>query len=559
MLQELNIKNIALIRELTISFEEGLNVLSGETGAGKSIVVDSVSLILGERGFKELIRSGEEKAYVEAFVTVEDMQSMEELFEECGVDPCDELIVTRELTAAGKNTCRINGRMVPLSTLKRIMAKLINLHGQNQHQDIFDKKQQLDMLDNYAFAEDDAVRSAMKQVYAEYRKAENALAKICSDEKERERRMDILSYQLNEITAAQLEADEEETLIAERDVIRNAEKIAYALNGAHALLSESTGIQERLSAAARMLSDVSSYNEKYAQLESVLRDAYYNLEEADYDLASLAEDTVFDERRLDEIEERLSLISDLKRKYGSSIGEILQFAEDAQQQYEALENSEIQKGQLVKELERLQKALEKAAGDLSACRKKAALALQEELIEHLRDLGMKDARFTVAFSEKKPAADGMDDVEFFISLNCGEPEKPLAKVASGGEASRIMLAVKNIFAKKESVGTLIFDEIDTGISGNMARIVAEKLANISLERQVICVSHLPQLASMADANFSIVKTGDDAGTVTTVHRLSEKEKLSEIARLSGGIYTDAALAHAREMLAECGTFKKNRS
>jgi len=522
-------------------------------------VVDSVSLILGERGFKELIRSGEEKAYVEAFVTVDDVHAMEGLFEECGIDSCDEMIVTRELTAAGKNTCRINGRMIPLSILKRIMAKLINLHGQNQHQDIFDKKMQLDMLDSYAFAEDDSALGTMKQIFSEYRKTENELARICSDEKERERRMDILSYQLNEITAAQLEESEEERLEAERQVIRNAEKIAYALNGAHTLLSENGGIQERLSAAAKMLSDVSAYNEKYAQIESVLRDAYYNLEEADYDLASLAEDTVFDERRLDEIEERLSLIFDLKRKYGSSIEEILQFAEDAQQQYEALENSEIQKGQLEKTLERLQKELSAATEKLSACRKKAALALEEELVEHLRDLGMKDAHFSVAFAEKKPAADGTDDVEFFISLNRGEPEKPLAKVASGGEASRIMLAVKNIFAKKESVGTLIFDEIDTGISGNMARTVAEKLANISLERQVICVSHLPQLASMADANFSIVKTGDDEGTVTTVHRLSAEEKLSEIARLSGGIYTVAAIAHAREMLSECEAFKKKRT
>ncbi|MBR4078767.1 MAG: AAA family ATPase, partial [Christensenellaceae bacterium] len=337
MLQELNIKNIALIKELTIAFEEGLNVLSGETGAGKSIVVDSVSLILGERGFKELIRSGEEKAFVEAFVTIEDASAMEELFEECGIESCDEMIVARELTASGKNTCRINGRMVPLGMLKRIMAKLINLHGQNQHQDIFDKKLQLDMLDSYAFAEDDSALKDMKSIYADYRKAETALAKICSDEKERERRMDVFSYQLNEIAAAKLEIGEEDALEAERDVIRNAEKIAYALNGAHMLLSESEGIRERLSAAAKMLSGVAEYNEKYAQLESVLRDAYYNLEEADYDLASLAEDTVFDEQRLDEIEERLSLISDLKRKYGSSIEEILQFAEETQQQYEVLQ------------------------------------------------------------------------------------------------------------------------------------------------------------------------------------------------------------------------------
>ena len=552
MLQELNIKNIALIRELTVSFENGLNVLSGETGAGKSIVVDSVNLILGERGIRELIRSGEEKAFVEALVTVEDPAG----FEECGIEPCDEMIVTRELTAAGKNTCRINGRMVPLGMLKQVMAKLINLHGQNQHQDIFEKKMQLEMLDRYAFAERDDVPAAMAQAYGAYRKVEKELSKLNTDEKERERMLDMLSYQLNEISAAALQAGEEEELENERRLIRNAEKIAYALNGAYQLLADSEGALERISAAVRMLGDVSSYNEKYGQIESVVHDAYYNLQEASYDLSSLAEDVVFDERRLNEIEERLSLISELKRKYGNSIEEILAFAEDAQKQYDTVENTEQEKARLEQELSRLKKRMDKAAEELSAARKAAAEQMSAELVGHLVDLGMKDAKFSVAFAEKAPAADGADDVEFFITLNRGEPEKPLAKVASGGEASRIMLAVKNIFAKKESVGTLIFDEIDTGISGNMARIVAEKLANISRERQVICVSHLPQITSMADVNFSIVKSGDEEGTVTTVHRLGDEEKLREIARLSGGIYTDAALAHAKEMLAECEAFKK---
>ena len=556
MLQELNIKNIALIRELTIAFEEGLNVLSGETGAGKSIVVDSVNLILGERGFRELIRNGEEKAYAEAFITIEDPEGIAPLLEECGIEPCDEMIVARELTAAGKNTCRVNGRMVPLGTLKRVMAKLINLHGQNQHQDIFEKKMQLDMLDRYAFAEDDIPLQKTAEVYREYRRIERELAKLNTDEKERERMLDMLSYQLNEIAAAALQPGEEEELNSERKLIRNAEKIAYALNGAHQLLADSEGALERISAAGRLLGDVSSLNEKYEKLESIINDAYYNLQEASYDLSSLAEDVLFDENRLNEIEERLSLISELKRKYGNSIEEILTFAEETQKQYDTVENTEQEKARLEQELSRCEKLLHKAAGELSQLRKASAERMEQELVGHLRDLGMKDAKFSVAFAEKAPASDGIDDVEFFITLNRGEPEKPLAKVASGGEASRIMLAVKNIFARKESVGTLIFDEIDTGISGNMARIVAEKLANISRERQVICVSHLPQITSMADANFSIVKSGDDDRTVTTVHRLTQEEKLSEIARLSGGIYTEAAMAHAREMLAECEEFKK---
>lgn len=558
MLQELSIKNIALIRELTITFEAGLNVLSGETGAGKSIVVDSVNLILGERGFRELIRNGEEKAYAEALITIDEPEQIAELLEECGIEPCEEMIVARELTSGGKNTCRVNGRMVSLGVLKRVMAKLINLHGQNQHQDIFEKKMQLEMLDRYAFAERQEAPERMKTAYEAYRRLEKELTKLNTDEKERERMLDMLSYQLNEIAAANLEEGEEEALEAEREIIRNAEKISYALNGAHQVLTESAGAMERISAAARMLEDISALDEKYARVDSVVRDAYYNLQEVTYDLSSMAEDVIFDERRLDEIEERLSLVSELKRKYGNTIEEILQFAEDAQQQYDALENSEFEKSRLEQEREAAEKAMNIAAEELSKLRKAAAEQMERELIGHLRDLGMKDAQFHVAFSEKTAGLDGRDDVEFFITLNRGEPEKPLAKVASGGEASRIMLAVKNIFAKKEAVGTLIFDEIDTGISGNMARVVAEKLANISQERQVICVSHLPQIASMADANFAIVKSGDAESTVTTVKRLDREEKLTEIARLSGGIYTDAALAHAREMLSECENFKDVR-
>ena len=552
MLQELYIKNIALIRELNISFERGLNVLSGETGAGKTIIVDSMSLVLGDRGFKELIRHGEEKGLVEAMFSPEDVQAAEDILNENGID-AEELIVSRELTASGKNTCRINGRMVPLSTLKSIMLHIINLHSQGQHADIFEKKRQLEMLDRYADCshETENVLSA----YSRFQSVKKELESMDTDEKEKKRLIDMLTYQYREIDSASLKKGEEDELLAERLIMRNSERISEGVNISHALLSGEDGALYKLKAAAHALDGISDFGDKYKKIGSAVSDAYYAVEDASFELSDCLEDAVYDEKRLDIIEARLETISSLKRKYGESIDAVLAYSEDAKRKLEQTEHSDEIKSELELRLKKCRAELENACSELSSKRKTAAEKLKTELTCHLVELGMKNASFSVRFDEKRPDRNGSDEIEFYISLNMGEPEKPLAKVASGGEASRIMLAVKNIFASRDDVSTLIFDEIDTGISGNMARIVAGKLANISRERQVICVSHLPQLAAMGDANFEISKTDDEFGAVTTVKKLGRKEKLAEIARLSGGIQSGTATAHAEELLSECDAFK----
>ncbi len=555
MLQELHIRNIALIRELSVSFEEGLNILTGETGAGKTIIVDAVSLALGERGFKELIRHGEEKAYVEALVTGDFSAETTALIEDSGIEP-GELIISRELTESGKNTCRINGRMVPLSLLRDIMSGIVDLHTQGKHQEIFNKKRQLKMLDRYAACENELARTA--SAYEEYSSVKKQLDSLETDEQERERLIDILSFQYKEIEAAKLKDGEEEALEQEKNLIRNAERITSALSGAHELLSSEGGALERLSKAAKLLADIAELDPRYEALYTAVNDAYYALEDPGYELAALTEEEDYDPDRLDAIETRLEKISSLKRKYGGTIAEIKEFGRRASERLADMDDSEARKTELKKRIKTTRAELEAACAALTAARRSAAEKMKDELVMHLQDLGMKDAGFSVRFTEKTADRNGADDAEFYISLNRGEPEKPLAKVASGGEASRIMLAVKNIFARKDDVSTMIFDEIDTGISGNMARVVAQKLANISLERQVICVSHLPQLAAMGDANFEIVKTDDDTGVMTTVKKLGEEEKLGEIARLSGGIRTEAALIHARELLNECEMFKNTR-
>ena len=552
MLQELYIKNIALIKELSLSFEKGLNILSGETGAGKSIIVDAMSLILGERGMRELIRREEQKARVEALVTVENGLLPASLLEEFEIE--SEFTVSRELSVSGKSVCRINGHMVPLNTLKEVMAHFINLHGQGQHQEIFEKKRQLVMLDR--FSENESQLAAVSQAYAGYLAVKKERDALFADMRERERMLDMLQFQVREIEVARLQSGEEEALSAERHKIKNAEKIAQNLHKAHGALSLEGGGLEKLSQAVRALSDIAEYDEAFARIANAVNDAYYALEDAAYELSELAQNAMYDPLRIEEIESRLAQISTLKRKYGDTVEDILAFAEEANQKLERLTGSEERMVELERSLLEHEQTLRARCEALSKARKNAALQLQRELIGHLADLGMGDAQFHVAFEKKGLSANGQDDVEFFISLNRGEPEKPLAKVVSGGEASRIMLAVQNIFARKEETDTLIFDEIDTGISGVMARKVANKLANISKERQVICVSHLPQIAAMGDVNYVVQKNSREDGVLIDVLALSKEQKQREIARLSGGIQTQAAIAHARELIEECDCFKK---
>lgn len=552
MLQELNIKNIALIRDLSISFNNGLNVLSGETGAGKTIIVDSMSLILGERGSKNLIKYGEEKGFVEAMFSTSDAESVKNILEEHGIES-DELIVSRELTSSGKNVCRINGRMVSLNVLKMIMSRIINLHGQGQHSEIFEKKHQLEMLDRYGECKNEI--ESVVTAYNEFSETKKRLSSINTNEQEIQRLTDMLTYQYREIESASLKLNEDNDLISERTIMHNSERISSALNESDSLINGENGVLTKLKSALNLLESISNYNPAYQKFTSSVSEAYYLLEDVSYELSDAIEDTVFDENRLDEIEARLDIINSLKRKYGHTIQDIIDFGNNAKKQLSEINHADELKNELETLLNEKISKLTAACSKLRNSRKIAAAKLEDELIGHLKDLGMKNADFKVKFVDKEPDKTGSDDIEFYITLNIGEPIKPLSKVASGGEASRIMLAIKSIFATKEDVSTLIFDEIDTGISGNMARIVARKLANISNDRQIICVSHLPQLAAMGDENYEIVKSDDDIGTVTTVNKLDENGKLREISRLSGGIQSSVAIAHAKELINECITFK----
>lgn len=556
MLQELYIKNIALIRELSVSFQPGLNVLSGETGAGKSILVDSVQLILGGRSDRELIRHGEEKAFVQAqFDLCGCADGFFDALRDQGLDEEDTLVVSRELTVAGKNVCRMNGQLVSLGVLKSLMSRLLSLHGQNQQQSLMDVKSHLQVLDRYIGAPAAEALKSVQAAYEDYVRVLKQLQKLVADTGEKDRLLDLLQYQAREIEQAKLTPGEDDALLAEKRRMLNAERIALRLQTAREAVKDAGGALETLSQAAHALHEIEELDERYAKLATVLDDAYYAVDDAAYELADCAEEILYDPARLDDIEERLAAISALKRKYGATIEEVLAFGQDCAARCAQLEDSTDALARLESELAKLRGQLEQACAVLTNLRRKNAAKLEQEIVAQFAELGMPDARFAVDFSPRDFSANGADVVEFLMITNPGEPFKPLAKIASGGEASRIMLAIQNILAGREEVRTLIFDEIDAGISGRMARVVAEKLALLGMQRQVVCVTHLPQIAAMGNTNFLIEKQRDDAGAKTTVAELTGQEREREIARLSGGTASDKALAHARELLQQAHAFR----
>lgn len=558
MLLNINIQNIALIRELSVDFKEGFNVLSGETGAGKSIIVDSVSLILGARADKELIKHGEEKAYVEALVSVPGSESLFGVLKEYGIDVEGELIVSRELSLSGKNVCRINGRMVPLNVLKEVMGLLINLHGQDAQREVMVTKNHLAMLDK--FVGEPAVKKLQEvsTAYMKYSEVNKELSSLKNAGQDRLRNMDMYSYQIEEIKRAALKVGEEDELIEKRSVMQNAEKLLTSLYNAKSALNGSGGTLESLHYAISELKKVSRIDSSVEEALNAAQEAYYTLSDTADTVSQKAENMTFEPGELEKAEERIELIRSVKRKYGADESSVLEYLEKIEEEYDRLKNMDIRTEQLERELKQKESALLKECSALTDLRKKAALELEKKIDKELKELGMIAASFKVGFIEKAPAKNGADDVQFYVSLNEGEPLKPLEKVASGGEASRIMLAFKTIMASKEDVETLIFDEIDTGISGKMAKVVARKLSDIARQRQVICVSHLPQIAAMADENFLIEKSTDELGTKTELKELDIDSKRAEVARLSGGTISDTAIAYASELIEECNEYKRVR-
>lgn len=563
MLQSLYLENIALIEKLGIELFPGFNVLTGETGAGKSIIIDAVNFVLGERTSRDLIRNGAARAKVEAVFNLNEGDAAFAALDVLGIEyDGNELILSRELSAAGRNACRVNGTLVPVASLKSVSDTLVDIHGQHEHQALLDAENHISYLDAYCHAESLPIIEKIDAIIS--RRNELMLKRNSgfSSEREREREMDMLRYQIEEIASANLEAGEEERLNAEKTVLLNAERIRTALETAHMALSgaEEGSALSAIDTARRSMRDIAALNKDYEALGDKIEELYYAAEDVSFVLRDTSENVESDMQRLEEIEQRLKLISDLKRKYGRTVEDVIDFGKDAGTKLNELENAEALAAELDAKLDKLKAEYNVAADELSKVRRAAGDRLKRDVLNELKDLGMAKAMFDVALSDAsggEPRKGGRETAEFMLSANPGEPLKPLEKVASGGELSRIMLCFKSIFADNDRVPTLIFDEIDTGISGRTAAVVGEKMLGIAKKHQVICVTHLAQIAALADAHLMVRKYDDGKNTFVETRQLNEEEKVQRIAQMMDGESdSPSALTHARELIARADKIKE---
>ena len=563
MLLSLTIRNVALIEDLTIMLHEGFHVLTGETGAGKSIVVDAVNLVLGGRADRELIRTGCDKAYVEALFDIRDNKKVHELLSAQEMEPEDGILtISREISVSGRNICRMMGVVMPLSALKEITATLIDVHGQHEHQFLMDEHKHLLFLDSFG---DDPHRLRMESAAAAleaFQTGERELNRLTRENSQREQRMDMLRFQLQELKAAKLKAGEEETLRRELERLRHSVKISAALHRAYEDVYAGAGKQ--LSALALLknalsaLDGISALDPEYQKLRDKLNDLYYEMEDGGLQLRGLWEGAEFDPDKNEQLEARLDLLRRLARKYGPTVEDMIAYTQKISQEYGAFQHMDETLDQMRERQKKLLQAYVKEAEALTALRKKLAAWFEKEMVAQLAQLGMEKTQFSVQFPPPSNSRDlPEDEVAFLISPNPGEPLKPLSKIASGGELSRLMLAIKSIAAQRGLVPTMVFDEIDTGISGKIAQVVAEKMAKISAYRQVLCVTHLPQIAAMADYHYLVEKGVQGGRTFTDVKQLDENMRESELARMVGGsgAENDSGLLHARNMLKAAADLK----
>lgn len=567
MLTKLCIRNIALIEYAEIDFEPGLNILSGETGAGKSIVIDAMNLALGTRADKEIIKTGCDEATVEALFDISALEPVREILRDMDMEDAGELILSRRVTATGRNVCRVNGFITPLAQLRRLTARLIDILGQHEHQSLLEERLHLGLLDSYAGQSVAVLLQDMSRCYGEYHRLQGDMQRLYGTADERLRRADILRYQIEEIESAALRAGEEEEIAQRIEFLKHAADITQAVQGAADGLRHG---QDRGVAALELMGDaveslrrISHISPEYAALFAKTEQVLYQMEDVADELQLLESSLEYDEGELDALVERDERIRRLSRKYGQGIPGILQALEDMRRELHGIEHADEQLEGLTRQLELAGKKAMEAAQKLSDARKKAAEGLQADMLSNLRELGMEHARFKVDFGvsgQEEPLlrATGIDEVRFLISPNPGEALKSLARTASGGEMSRIMLAMKNITAGADGIPTLIFDEIDTGISGGMARVVAEKLCSIAGAHQVICVTHTPVIAAMGDHHFYIEKQTDGEHTATHITKLAQANRVAEIGRLVGGDMTSAGQEHATQMLAWAQSYKSSR-
>lgn len=538
MITTIHIKNIGIIDDLSIDLNQGFNVLTGETGAGKTLIIDSLAIISGGRFSKEMIRKGQDHSYIEACIFMPENEK--------AID--GNIIVSREVYSNGRNSCKINGRLVTVAELKEFMKNIIDIHGQNDNQTILDKSSHIGYLDSFVGEKLSIIKENYRNLYSRYIGIVQELNANYGDDKEKQRKLDLLRYQLNEIENANLKAGEDEKLEEQRKLILNSEKISENLVLADNSLSEQA--IDAINIAIRALEKIDNIDEKYNEKLSELKNVYYDVQEISRDINIMKEDVCFDEEERNEIEERLDIIFSLKRKYGNSINEILKYKQDIENEIYEIENVDEINNKLKKELNDIKVKMFELSQKMNEIRTKKAKELSDKINVELQDLEMKNARFNAKVEFDANAdfnKNGLDNVEFLITTNVGDEEKPLIKIASGGEMSRIMLAIKSVLADVDKIPVLIFDEIDTGISGKAAKVVSQKMEKIARKHQILVITHLASIAARGDYNYYIYKEVQEGSTRTKVRKLEENEVIEEIARIASGEVTKTAIEHAKEL------------
>lgn len=552
MLTELSIRNFAIIDDLTVTFSNGLTVLTGETGAGKSIIIDAVHLLSGGRGSQEFIRHGAKKAELTGLFSIEsDDHPIYEKLLEAGIESEEgTVILRRDINESGKSVCRINGKLVTLSILRDIGSTLIDIHGQHENQELMDEKRHIDLLDYFAESELQETKERYDQLFETYRQLKKEVASLNLDEQRTAQRIDLYQFQIRELEEANLTIDEEESLQEERKRLMNFHKIFERANHAYDSISGELKGLDYIGDAMSALEDTVVLDERFKEASESVSSSFYALQDAAYQIKSILDDFEYDPERLNEVEQRLALYQTMKRKYGTTVEEILAYFEKIKEELNQLVNRDEMLEQKENKLQELERKLGEFAKELTKIRKKWAVKLSNAIMEQLRDLHMEKAKFIVNFEEiNNFERNGKDYISFYISTNVGEPPKSLPKIASGGELSRIMLALKTIFSTSNGITSIIFDEVDTGVSGRVAQAIAEKIAAISIQSQVLCISHLPQVAAMADQHYFIKKEVEQNRTFTKVTNITFDERVVEVSRMmSGTEITDLTLQHASELL-----------
>lgn len=554
MLSSLTIKNFAIIDKIQIDFQPKMTVLTGETGAGKSIVIDALGLLAGGRGSADYIRKGKKKALLQALFILPKNAPAYRILDEVGISYDDNgLILQRELYRNGHNICRINGELVNLTNMRRVGETLIDIHGQNEHQELMRPDKHLSLLDSFANKQLRALKDKYSESYQQYRKEKASLEKKEKNEKDWVQRLDMLQFQVQEIKTAQLQPEEEEQLAEEKEQLDNYQAIHDALENSYQLLSgEENDALGQVGSVMEQMQRVAEFSPDLGQISQRITDAYYGLSDSVRDVSNQLATMEWDEDRLDQIEHRLDDIHQLKRKYGNSISEILNYYQKIKSELKGMQQTDADSDEQKDRVDELFKKSKQIARQLSSERKKSAVQLEKAVHKQLKALYMEKAVFSVKFlqgTDERLNSEGLDQVEFYIQTNPGESMGPLARIASGGELSRVMLALKTIFAQRQGVTSIIFDEVDTGVSGRVAQAIAEKISLIAQSSQVLCITHLPQVAAVSDHHYLVTKHVQDGRTETRVERLRQSEKIEELARmLAGTEITDLARKHAAELL-----------